>query len=116
MDESIFTEDLLRAFVKLTPQKTDIEMLAPFKDLSPEAKLELGDADQFFLEIMFVFSLVFFSMRFLSFYLSSFSFRDIPRLESRISAFLFKKTFEVLYVSLSSQTKPKKNNLTLQLK
>ena len=57
-DESIFTEDLLRAFVKLTPQKTDIEALAPFKDLSPAEKAELGDADQFFLEIMYAFLLL----------------------------------------------------------
>jgi diaphanous 1 len=77
LDESVLSEDLLRAFVKLTPQKTDIELLAPYKSYTEEQKLELGDADQFFLEIM-----------------------DIPRLESRLQAFLFKKTFEVQYAEL----------------
>ena len=43
---------MLRAFVKLTPQKTDIELLTPFKALPEEEKRLLGDADQFFLEIM----------------------------------------------------------------
>jgi len=70
LDESIFTEDVLRAFAKLTPQKTDIELLKPFAALPEEQKAGLGDADQFFLEIM-----------------------DIPRLENRVRAFLFKKTF-----------------------
>ena len=77
LDDAIFSEDLLRAFVKLTPQKTDIELLTPFKNLPDEEKAQLGDADQFFLEIM-----------------------DIPRLEQRISAFLFKKTFELQFVDL----------------
>ena len=82
LDESIFTEDVLRAFAKLTPQKTDIEMLKPFMNLSDEEKTGLGDADQFFLEIM-----------------------DLPRLENRVRAFLFKKTFATQMAELDEMVK-----------
>jgi Formin Homology 2 Domain len=77
LDESVFNEDNLRALVKLTPQKTDIEQLKEFKTAPPEVLDTLGEAERFFLAIM-----------------------DIPRLENRVRAFLFKKTFKLQIVSV----------------
>jgi len=55
----------------LTPKQNEIEQLKPFFDAPPEMVAKLGDAERFFLGIL-----------------------GIPRLESRLSAFLFKRTFE----------------------
>lgn len=55
----------------MTPKQNEVEQLKNFFDAPPEVVAKLGDAERFFLGIM-----------------------NIPRLDSRLSAFLFKRTFE----------------------
>jgi len=65
-----FTEDNLKGFIKLAPSDTDFQLLKEFLDAPPEVIDTLGPPEQFYLEIM-----------------------KIPRLESRLRAFLFKRQF-----------------------
>lgn len=65
-----FTEDNIKGFIKLVPTDTDFQLLKEFIDAPPEVLDTLGPPEQFYLEIM-----------------------KIPRLESRLRAFLFKRQF-----------------------
>merc|ERR1711988_26739 len=69
--DSLFTEEQLKGFLKLTPKSSDIELLKPYLSAPRKVRRQLGEAEQFYLEIM-----------------------GIPRLENRLMAMLFKKTFE----------------------
>eukprot|EP01094_Clydonella_sp_ATCC50884_P023404 TRINITY_DN55_c0_g1_i1.p1 TRINITY_DN55_c0_g1~~TRINITY_DN55_c0_g1_i1.p1 ORF type:complete len:1380 (+),score=805.61 TRINITY_DN55_c0_g1_i1:131-4270(+) len=76
-EDDKFTEDHVKAFLKLVPQKEEVEALQPFVGASAEVLATLGDAERFYLAIL-----------------------DIPRLESRMSAFLYKRMFDEQYQRL----------------
>lgn len=77
-----FTEDNLKGFIKLIPTDTDAEMLKEFRGARKEVLDTLGPPEQLYLAVM-----------------------DIPRLESRLRAFLFKKQFEGTYDRLMNDTR-----------
>eukprot|EP01103_Thecamoeba_quadrilineata_P012635 TRINITY_DN32_c1_g3_i1.p1 TRINITY_DN32_c1_g3~~TRINITY_DN32_c1_g3_i1.p1 ORF type:complete len:1186 (+),score=292.57 TRINITY_DN32_c1_g3_i1:96-3653(+) len=70
VEDTKFTEDTLRAFIKLAPTKEDIESLKPFLTAPPETLARLGNSEKLFLAIM-----------------------DIERLKEKLVSFLFKRTF-----------------------
>eukprot|EP00010_Vexillifera_abyssalis_P007595 CAMPEP_0201549788 /NCGR_PEP_ID=MMETSP0173_2-20130828/6232_1 /ASSEMBLY_ACC=CAM_ASM_000268 /TAXON_ID=218659 /ORGANISM="Vexillifera sp., Strain DIVA3 564/2" /LENGTH=1322 /DNA_ID=CAMNT_0047959587 /DNA_START=105 /DNA_END=4073 /DNA_ORIENTATION=- len=70
LDDEMFTEENLRSMVKLAPAKTDHELLKDFIGAPQQVLDSLGQAENYYLAIL-----------------------DIPRFESRVRAFLFKKTF-----------------------
>eukprot|EP01104_Vermistella_antarctica_P011991 TRINITY_DN339_c1_g1_i1.p1 TRINITY_DN339_c1_g1~~TRINITY_DN339_c1_g1_i1.p1 ORF type:complete len:535 (+),score=279.63 TRINITY_DN339_c1_g1_i1:199-1605(+) len=78
--DSKFTEDNLRAFLKLIPKSNEIELLKPFLTAPKEVRATLGDAEQFILAMM-----------------------TVPRLETRIASFLFKRTYEEKYGELKEE-------------
>lgn len=65
-----FTEDNLKGLIKLVPQDSDFQLLKEFLNAPPEVLKTLGPPEQFYIAIM-----------------------QIPRLESRLRAFLFKRQF-----------------------
>lgn len=69
-----FTEDNLKGLIKLIPGDNDVESLKEFRGARKEVLDTLGPPERLYLAIM-----------------------DIPRLDSRLRAFLFKKQFEGTY-------------------
>jgi len=69
-DTDVFSEDNLKGFIKVAPTDSDFQMMKEFIGAPPEVIDTLGPPEQFFLEIM-----------------------KIPRLESRLRAFLYKRQF-----------------------
>jgi len=71
VQDQVFSEDTLRAFIQVTPTKEDSDNLKQYINCAPEIYKRLGDAEKFFLCI-----------------------QDIPRLKQKMTSFLFKRTFE----------------------
>merc|ERR1712137_384419 len=65
-----FSEDNIKGMIKLVPSDSDFQLMKEFINAPPEVIDTLGPPEQFFIELM-----------------------KIPRLESRLRAFLFKRQF-----------------------